>query len=153
MDRSEISPVNRKKRLPVLSWDMLEFVLLLRVIFLCGLVQSVKSIFLILLVEVRKGRWGEVMGFGNGIFCCRSLSLVSSFPVTFLVINGIGYRPLPLILPSLGHRACFYCLIIRLAPWYFFAAFSVFLILLMLVEVVCLQEENYNLLVKKANIL
>lgn len=33
---------------------------------------------------------------------------------------------------------CFYDLIARLADWYFFAAFSVFMILLMLVEVLCL---------------
>lgn len=41
---------------------------------------------------------------------------------------------------------CSYDLIIGLADRYFFVAFSVFMVLLMLVEVLCLQEENCNLL-------
>lgn len=41
---------------------------------------------------------------------------------------------------------CFCDLIIRLADHCFFVAFSVFMILLKLVEVLCLQEENCCLL-------
>lgn len=41
---------------------------------------------------------------------------------------------------------CFYDLIIRLADYCFFVVFSVFLILLKLVEVLCLQEKNCCLL-------
>lgn len=45
-----------------------------------------------------------------------------------------------------GNRVCFCDIIIILADLYFFVDFSVFMILLMLVEVLCLQEENCSLL-------
>lgn len=45
-----------------------------------------------------------------------------------------------------GSRVCFYDLIIRLADHCFFVPSSVFMILLKLVEVLCLQEENCCLL-------
>lgn len=67
---------------------------------------------------------------------------MSSFPITCQVVNGIGYLPPH---PQ-GNRACSYDLIFGLADRYFFVAFSVFMVLLMLVEVLCLQEENCNLL-------
>lgn len=59
MDRSEISPENRKKEgLPVLFWDgcAAVSVLLLGVRFLRRLVLNVTDIFLVLLVGVREGR-------------------------------------------------------------------------------------------------
>lgn len=135
--RWDLSRDQGKTGFPLLPWDLPEFC----VAFWCQICvwywMSWISWFYLKQGREDEEKWwtSATEVFVAYLFLWYHLSLLRSSPV----------MELDIFFPR-GSRVCFCDLIIRLADHCFFAPCSVFVILLKLVEVLCLQEENCCLL-------
>lgn len=87
---------------------------------------------------------GGKMSRSNGLRQLKFLLLVSHFLWCLLsLLRSMSLMELDILFPW-GTRVCCCDLITRIADEYFFVAFSVFMTLLILIEVLCLPEQIGN---------